>query len=211
MHNTYDQWLTQQNAVLADQLKYFETEVGKLRKAKKFLNTKQRQAKKTGGELSEADAAELLKVSNEQSIIQKQLEGARKQSRQHNILLQDYRAKRNLQNPASSPAGGSVAPPSPLMSPSPMMQHSVQSPMLQAAQSPLHSPSPMMSQSPGPGSINSQIMQSPNNNNNNQANAMSPYNTMQSSPRIGTPHMEESNPFSPSGVGPTPSPSALSA
>jgi histone-lysine N-methyltransferase MLL3 len=196
--NTYEQWLSRQNDSLKNQQSYYETEVAKLRKLKKSLNTKQRQLKKTGGDLTEVDAKELAKVTAEQNIIQKQLENARKQSRQHNLVIQDYTTKQKAKQ---------TAPPSPLMSPSPgssqqMQNQPVQSPlgnpMMQPIQSPLQSPSPMLSQSPGPSSVNS-LLQSPH------ASAMSPYNTMQQSPRNsmtpGHSGQPDENAFSPSGSG----------
>lgn len=70
----YENWLFQQQRILNNQQKYFETEVGKLRKAKKALSTKQRNLRKSGQELAESDARELEKISREQSGLQKQLE-----------------------------------------------------------------------------------------------------------------------------------------
>lgn len=201
----YEQWLETQNQSLQNQLNYYETEVQKLRKARKTLNSKQRQLKKTGGELSEEDQRELAKVAQEQSIIQKQLEQSRKAIKQHTTLKQEYEnkkmAKLQPQNqPGQSPA--QIAPQSPLMHPgqspmNPQMMH-------QPVQSPLQSPSPLMaSQSPGPS-----ILQSPSNH--GSQSAMSPYNTMSQSPRISTPHTPiDDNPFSPNNMvaGPSPSPS----
>lgn len=59
----YEQWLNQQNNSLKNQQQYYETEILKIRKVKKSLNTKQRQLKKAGNELSNADAQELAKVN----------------------------------------------------------------------------------------------------------------------------------------------------
>lgn len=84
----YEQWLYAQNNVLTAQLKYYETEVMKLRKVRKSLNSKQRMLRKTGKELLPGDANDLTKVSTEQSILQKQLESARKQARQHGLVIQ---------------------------------------------------------------------------------------------------------------------------
>lgn len=211
----YEQWLNTQNNALSSQLKYYETEVIKLRKTKKSLNSKQRQLKKTGNVLTEPDASELAKVTSDLNFYQKQLENARKQSRQHTLVLTDYNTKKqskthsqmmpSLGN-ALSPAH--MAPQSPLMSPSPSSQQSMmqstQSPLgnqiLQPIQSPLQSPSPNMPpQSPGPSSVNS-ILQSPSNQASNSG--MSPYSSMQPSPRIGTPHSNiDESPFSPSAQG----------
>ncbi|EAA05242.4 AGAP011192-PA [Anopheles gambiae str. PEST] len=227
----YENWLNQQNTVLSNQLKYYETEIVKLRKVKKQLNTKQRHLRKQGNELTENDAKELQKITADHTVIQKQLENARRQQRQHSVILQEYKTKHQSGKPASSgastpvgapgssPAQSLIAPPSPLMSPSPssqpgsLYQPTVQSPLsnliLQPNQSPLHSPSPLLSHSPGPASVNSSVLQSPGGNHTNSNSAMSPYSTMQPSPRIGTPHSQiDENPFSPGpGGGPSPSPS----
>lgn len=84
----YEQWLSTQNTVLTNQLKYYETEVMKLRKVRKSLNSKQRMLRKSNNELTQADAIELTRVTAEQSIVQKQLESARKQARQHGLVIQ---------------------------------------------------------------------------------------------------------------------------
>lgn len=52
------------------------------------LNSKQRQLRKSGNELMPNDAAELQRVSTEQQALQKHLEAARKQARQHSMLIQ---------------------------------------------------------------------------------------------------------------------------
>lgn len=209
----YEQWLTNQEQVLENQLKYYQMEVLKLRKSRKSLNSKQRVLKKSGQELTQSDTIELTKVTADQTIVQKQLENARKQSRQHGLLLQDYKNKQQSKQPinqmnlnhqsVTSPAH--VAPQSPLLSPShshpsqPGLGQPVQSPignaMMQPSCSPLHSPNPMMAQSPGPGN-NTGIMQSPVHQQNPN---MSPYSSMQPSPRIGTPHsQQDESAFSPS-------------
>ena len=54
------------------------------------LNSKQRQLRKSGNELLPNDAAELQRVSTEQQALQKHLEAARKQARQHSMLIQVY-------------------------------------------------------------------------------------------------------------------------
>ncbi|RZC33964.1 histone-lysine N-methyltransferase 2C-like [Asbolus verrucosus] len=205
----YEQWLSHHNNTLTQQLRYYETEVNKLRKIRKSLNSKQRQLRKSGGQLAEADANELQRISAEQTILQKHLESSRKLSRQHGLLIQEYRNKQQAKQrpgpgqsplliqqnhsplgpPSSSPIHHSNTSQSPMMSPSasPLAQHS----------SPLHSPSPMISHSPGPGSVTN-ILQSPSSI---AGSSMSP---MQPSPRIGTPHSQgDSSP------GPVPSPSQV--
>lgn len=207
LQNNYEQWLTNQDTMLQNQQKYYLLEVQKLRKSRKSLNSKQRGLKKSGSDLAQNEAAELTKVSADTTIVQKQLEHARKQARQHSMLMTDYTSKQQakLLHASSSPA--QIAPQSPLMSPSPSSnsqsnlmqaaQSPLGNPMLQPNCSPLQSPSPLMSQSPGPGN-NAAILQSPNNQGNS---SMSPYSTMQQSPRIGTPHSQDESPFSPGAVG----------
>lgn len=199
--------------MLAEQLKYYQSEVVKLRKTRKSLNSRQRGLKKAGNDLAQHESIELERVVADQNVVQKLLEAARKQQRSHSIIMQDYRTKQQakmapiaapLSHPGTSPSH--IAPQSPLMSPSPSSnsqsniiqaaQSPLGNPMMQPSCSPLPSPSPLMSQSPGPGN-NPAILQSPG----NQANAgMSPYSTMQPSPRIGTPHLQDESPFSPGAV-----------
>ncbi|XP_039749475.1 histone-lysine N-methyltransferase 2C-like isoform X1 [Pararge aegeria] len=95
----YEQWLTAYNTFASDQLRYYEQEVQKLRKIRKSLNSKQRQLRKSGNELMPNDAAELQRVSTEQQALQKHLEAARKQARQHSMLIQEYDTKQRQQNP----------------------------------------------------------------------------------------------------------------
>ncbi|KAL4711710.1 hypothetical protein ACJJTC_003477 [Scirpophaga incertulas] len=95
----YPQWLKQFAAFAADQQTYYEVEVQKLRKIRKSLNSKQRQLRKSGNELQPNDAAELQRVSTEQQALQKHLDAARKQARQHTMLIQEYETKQRQQNP----------------------------------------------------------------------------------------------------------------
>ncbi|XP_021938167.1 histone-lysine N-methyltransferase 2D-like [Zootermopsis nevadensis] len=156
----YEQWLNHQNQIVSSQLKYYETEVSKLRKIRKSLNSKQRQLRKSGNELTEADALELQRISSEQSVLQKQLDASRKQSRQHGMLIQEYRNKQQ-QKQRQQQGPGSVGPPSLLIGPpvlgssTPQQQSVViHSPLGRPASSPVHHPStpqsPMMSPSPSP-------------------------------------------------------------
>ncbi|KAF5271825.1 hypothetical protein FQR65_LT05056 [Abscondita terminalis] len=188
----YEQWLNNQNTILSQQLKYYETEVQKLRKIRKSLNSKQRQLRKSGNQLPEADAMELQRISTEQSILQKHLESSRKQSRQHGMLIQEYRNKQQAkQRPGQSGLIPGQQNPSPLGPPasspihhtpqSPMMSPSA-SPMMMQHNSPMQSPRPVISHSPGPSPVTS-VIHSPN----NPLGNMSP---MQPSPKIGTPHSQ---------------------
>ncbi|XP_031333016.1 histone-lysine N-methyltransferase 2C-like isoform X3 [Photinus pyralis] len=199
----YEQWLNNQNTILSQQLKYYETEVQKLRKIRKSLNSKQRQLRKTGNQLAEADAMELHRISSEQSVLQKHLESSRKQSRQHGMLIQEYRNKQQAKQrpgqlgllpgqPNTSPLGppGSSpihhTPQSPMMSPSPSA-----SPMMLQHGSPMQSPRPLITHSPGPSPVTS-VIHSPNNPLGN-ISPMQPsplQSSMQPSPKVGTPHSQ---------------------
>ncbi|KAG5897188.1 hypothetical protein JTB14_022544 [Gonioctena quinquepunctata] len=190
----YEQWLNHQNQVLGQQLRYYETEVQKLRKSRKSLNSKQRQLRKSGNQLTETDAAELQRISAEQAILQKHLESSRKQTRQHGMLIQEYRNKHpvkqrplpeQIQSPLGPPASSPIHHPStsqsPMMSPSasPLAQHS----------SPMNSPGPIIS----PGSVHN-LLQSPSGIRSNNMSPIQPSqmqpSPMQPSPRIGTPHSQ---------------------
>lgn len=54
------------------------------------------QAKKTGREPSPNDAVELERVTQEQAVLQKQLDSLRKQVKQHQMQTQDYRTKKRV-------------------------------------------------------------------------------------------------------------------
>ncbi|KAG8236511.1 hypothetical protein J437_LFUL012797 [Ladona fulva] len=213
----YEQWLNQQQQAVNSQLKYYETEVNKLRKAKKSLNSKQRQLRKTGQELGEGDAQELERITREQSGLQKQLDHARKQTRQHGIL--DYHNKQQKRqamlamgasNSGSQTHGqmhsqhhSPLGPPQSSAS-SPLNQSSSQS---QSATPTPHSPMTLTSPSPSPmlpmqqpnqSPLHSPMAQSPGAG---QIPPSSPH-SLQPSPRLGTPLStgagDESSPFSPS-------------
>ena len=114
---SYENWMAQQQNLLRMHQQYFETEVTKLRKFRKTLNSRQRQLRKNGQELPDADGIDLERVTAEQQSLQKQLEQVRRQARQHTMLVQDYRNKRNPQppqqqmmNPIGGPVVGGVMP-----------------------------------------------------------------------------------------------------
>lgn len=90
LHIAYEQWLQNQYTVLSNQQEYYETEIMKLRKNRKSLNSKQRVLRKSGNELTPQDANELSKITSQQSIVQKQFENSKKQTRQHGLLMQVY-------------------------------------------------------------------------------------------------------------------------
>jgi len=56
------------------QQKYLEEQIGAHRKSKKALSAKQRTAKKAGREFPEEDAEQLKHVTEQQGVVQKQLE-----------------------------------------------------------------------------------------------------------------------------------------
>lgn len=56
------------------QQKYLEEQIGAHRKSKKALSAKQRTAKKAGREFPEEDAEQLKHVTEQQSMVQRQLE-----------------------------------------------------------------------------------------------------------------------------------------
>lgn len=86
--HTYEVWLNEQSNIVTKQLKYYESEVQKLRKIRKSMNSKQRVARKQGNELSEHDSIELQRITSEQQALQKQLESSRKQNKQHMAIIQ---------------------------------------------------------------------------------------------------------------------------
>lgn len=88
LHLAYEQWLQNQYTVLLNQQEYYETEILKLRKNRKSLNSKQRVLRKSGNELTTQDAKELSKITSQQTIVQKQFENSKKQARQHGLLMQ---------------------------------------------------------------------------------------------------------------------------
>lgn len=56
------------------QQKFLEEKIGAHRKSKKALSAKQRTAKKAGREFPEEDAEQLKHVTEQQGVVQKQLE-----------------------------------------------------------------------------------------------------------------------------------------
>ncbi|KAM5303511.1 histone-lysine N-methyltransferase 2C isoform 10-T10 [Glossophaga mutica] len=89
----YEEWLQETQQLLQMQQKYLEEQIGAHRKSKKALSAKQRTAKKAGREFPEEDAEQLKHVTEQQSMVQKQLEQIRKQQKEHAELMEDYRMK----------------------------------------------------------------------------------------------------------------------
>jgi len=88
IQHTYEVWLNEQSNNITKQLKYYESEVQKLRKMRKSMNSKQRVARKQGNELSEHDSLEFQRVTSEQQAVQKLLDSSRKQNKQHMAIIQ---------------------------------------------------------------------------------------------------------------------------
>ena len=103
----YEQWLLQHESLLTIQVKYLEAQITKQRKTKKAHNARQRQVKKMGQELPVNESQELEKVSQEQALIQRQLDTSRRKLRQHQMTIQEYRMKQGQLGPMmSAPMGG---------------------------------------------------------------------------------------------------------
>merc|ERR1712008_221611 len=73
----YEKWMGDQESAINQHLKYYETEISKLRKLRKSLSSKQRTMKKNGNDLNEKDQGELDAVSTRAQEIQKTLEKIR--------------------------------------------------------------------------------------------------------------------------------------
>ncbi|XP_058579701.1 histone-lysine N-methyltransferase 2C isoform X3 [Neofelis nebulosa] len=99
----YEEWLQETQQLLQMQQKYLEEQIGAHRKSKKALSAKQRTAKKAGREFPEEDAEQLKHVTEQQSMVQKQLEQIRKQQKEHAELIEDYRIKQQQQQCAMAP------------------------------------------------------------------------------------------------------------
>nr|XP_045609496.1 histone-lysine N-methyltransferase 2C-like isoform X5 [Procambarus clarkii] len=147
----YEQWLAQQHSLIASQQRHYETEIIKLRKQRKSLNSRQRTLKKNGQELNEHDAAELARVQREASAIQRHLEQCRKSARQHAMIMQEYNTKkRNRQGHIMNTQGGVMnVSPGTMMTGASTMVPTGSSPMHSTPQSPLMSPSPSSQPSMG--------------------------------------------------------------
>ncbi|XP_053464427.1 histone-lysine N-methyltransferase 2C isoform X7 [Nycticebus coucang] len=155
----YEEWLQETQQLLQMQQKYLEEQIGAHRKSKKALSAKQRTAKKAGREFPEEDAEQLKHVTEQQSMVQKQLEQIRKQQKEHAELIEDYRIKQQQQQqcalappavmpgvqpqpplvPGATPPAMSQVPPSfPLVPP--QLQHQQHAAVLPSHSSPARVP-----------------------------------------------------------------------
>ncbi|XP_070989710.1 histone-lysine N-methyltransferase 2C-like isoform X2 [Oncorhynchus clarkii lewisi] len=99
----YEEWLQETQQLLQMQQKFLEEKIGAHRKSKKALCAKQRTAKKAGREFPEEDAEQLKHLTEQQGVVQKQLEQIRKQQKEHADLIEEYGVKQQQ--------GGSAMPP----------------------------------------------------------------------------------------------------
>ncbi|XP_021566107.1 histone-lysine N-methyltransferase 2C isoform X2 [Carlito syrichta] len=106
----YEEWLQETQQLLQMQQKYLEEQIGAHRKSKKALSAKQRTAKKAGREFPEEDAEQLKHVTEQQSMVQKQLEQIRKQQKEHAELIEDYRIKQQQQQQQCAMAPPAMMP-----------------------------------------------------------------------------------------------------
>nr|XP_019959050.1 PREDICTED: histone-lysine N-methyltransferase 2C isoform X3 [Paralichthys olivaceus] len=148
----YEEWLQETQQLLQMQQKFLEEKIGAHRKSKKALSAKQRTAKKAGREFPEEDAEQLKHVTEQQGVVQKQLEQIRKQQKEHAELIEEYRVKHQQNNmtpimpgmhPMPGPAG-MVASVPPIVQP-PM------NPMMQMAHHPSQGNAPPRMPNPPPG------------------------------------------------------------
>lgn len=70
----YEDWLGETQQLLQMQQRLLEDKIAAHRKTKKALSAKQRTAKKAGRVFAEEDAAQLRYISEQQGVVQKQLE-----------------------------------------------------------------------------------------------------------------------------------------
>ncbi|KTG34575.1 hypothetical protein cypCar_00021308 [Cyprinus carpio] len=108
----YEDWLRETQQLLQMQQKFLEEQIGAHRKSKKALSAKQRTAKKAGREFPEEDAEQLKHVTEQQGVVQKQLEQIRKQQKEHAELIEEYRVKQQQQvgPPMNQPMMGPMMP-----------------------------------------------------------------------------------------------------
>ncbi|XP_051556784.1 histone-lysine N-methyltransferase 2C isoform X3 [Myxocyprinus asiaticus] len=99
----YEDWLRETQQLLQMQQKFLEEQIGAHRKSKKALSAKQRTAKKAGRDFPEEDAEQLKHVTEQQGVVQKQLEQIRKQQKEHAELIEEYRVKQQQQGGMQPP------------------------------------------------------------------------------------------------------------
>lgn len=79
----YEEWLGETQQLLQMQQRLLEDQIAAHRKTKKSLSAKQRTAKKAGRAFAEEDAAQLRNVTEQQGVVQKQLEQVHPHQKHH--------------------------------------------------------------------------------------------------------------------------------
>ncbi|XP_045077482.1 histone-lysine N-methyltransferase 2C [Coregonus clupeaformis] len=136
----YEEWLQETQQLLQMQQKFLEDQIGAHRKSKKALSAKQRTAKKAGREFPKEDVEQLKHVTEQQSVVQKQLEQIRKQQKDHAELIEEYRVKQQQQQqqpslqapmmPGMPPMTGMLAQAAPMMLRGPPLGQPMMGPMM---------------------------------------------------------------------------------
>ncbi|XP_072297616.1 histone-lysine N-methyltransferase 2C isoform X2 [Eucyclogobius newberryi] len=150
----YEEWLQETQQLLQMQQKFLEEKIGAHRKSKKALSAKQRTAKKAGREFPEEDAEQLKHVTEQQGVVQKQLEQIRKQQKEHAELIEEYRVKQQQNNMPPMMAGmHPVSGPPGLVPGSPSMGQRAMNPVIQMSTHPgqpnARMPKPPLGWNPG--------------------------------------------------------------
>ncbi|XP_056329618.1 histone-lysine N-methyltransferase 2C isoform X7 [Danio aesculapii] len=141
----YEDWLRETQQLLQMQQKFLEEQIGAHRKSKKALSAKQRTAKKAGREFPEEDAEQLKHVTEQQGVVQKQLEQIRKQQKEHAELIEEYRVKQQQQGAIQPPIMPGMQPPGGMMQVGPPINQSIMGPMMPIR---LHSSQPDVTKMP---------------------------------------------------------------
>ncbi|KAL2097737.1 hypothetical protein ACEWY4_006944 [Coilia grayii] len=134
----YEEWLRETQQLLQMQQKFLEEQIGAHRKSKKALSAKQRTAKKAGREFPEEDAEQLKHVTEQQGVVQKQLEQIRKQQKEHAELIEEYRVKQQQQCNMQPPMMPGMHGPPAMMPVRPPMGQPMMGPVPQMPQMPVH-------------------------------------------------------------------------
>ncbi|XP_031692125.1 histone-lysine N-methyltransferase 2C isoform X3 [Oncorhynchus kisutch] len=126
----YEEWLKETQQLLQMQQKFLEDQIGAHRKSKKALSAKQRTAKKAGREFPKEDIEQLKHVTEQQNVVQKQLEQIRKQQKDHAELIEEYRVKQQQLSLQAPMMPGMPAHAAPIMPRGPPLGQPMMEPMM---------------------------------------------------------------------------------
>nr|XP_029516882.1 histone-lysine N-methyltransferase 2C-like isoform X7 [Oncorhynchus nerka] len=126
----YEEWLKETQQLLQMQQKFLEDQIGAHRKSKKALSAKQRTAKKAGREFPKEDVEQLKHVTEQQNVVQKQLEQIRKQQKDHAELIEEYRVKQQQLSLQAPMMPGMPAHAAPIMPRGPPLGQPMMEPMM---------------------------------------------------------------------------------